>query len=444
MANRIATCPQSKQISGSKTLAGIVPLTTGPLPWKNVYNNTASQGYGLYSPDGLTGTWANGPASFNVGDFVLVQHPFSSLGAPAYVIYICVTAFTPAPLPQGARPPGYSGPLYWSPADNGSTEAINWQQWDLRSDAQGGASNYVVSLGGLPVGWQENNVNPSRTVWGMFGAIPTTLYLNLEYSTSISGSANGGLGIDGTYTHSWSVNRWTGTGTDNGGNDGNNAPAAARPYLFPAIPPNNTGWTPPNEPAANNAPPLLSISLAADGTSISFVFVIQFDGKGNAAWTVTQTAILSGVYTLAQVQTDALALLKGNQASSAAMFATMNWGQAATCTYNADGSINVAIGGMPNSGSSPTTCATQPTTTAAAGIGSVNQDLVANAYTFSTAQIDVCGQYCLRTFYCQRTPPAIQCQTGSVDGYHPITLAVPAYNATDGYVYSQIFPNCQC
>ncbi len=443
MPSRIATCPQSKQISGSKTLVGIVPMKNGPLQWKDVYNNTGSDGYTFLSQFGLAGAWAGESPSFATGDFVLVQHPFSNLSAPAYLIYICVGGFTPAQIPDGARPPGHTGPLYWSPANSASPEAVHWQQWNLCGGAQAGNGNYFVSLGGLAIGWQEVNVNAARTIWGIFGAVPQTLYLDLEYSTAISGSANGGLSIDGTYTHTWSVNRWTGGLLDNGGNDGNNAPAAARPYLFPAIPPNNTGWTP-NQTANNNPPPLLSISLAADGSGISFVFAIQFDGDGNALWTVTQTATLSSTYTLAQVQADALALLNGNQDSSAAMFASMNWGQAATCVYNGDGSVRVAIGGMSNSGPAPATCGANPTAIAAAGVGSVNQDLFANAYTFSAAQIDVCGQYCLRTFYCRRTPPTVQCQSGSVDGYNPIILSPPAYNADDSYAYSQIFPNCQC
>jgi hypothetical protein len=344
---------------------------------------------------------------------------------------------------RGSRPPGYTGPLYWSPMNFASPEAIHWQQWNLCGGAQAGNGNFFVGLGGLPNGWQESNVNASRTVWGTFGSLPPTAYLSLQYSTTIAGSQAAGLAIDGTYSHSWTVNRWTGAFTDNGGSDGSNAPAAAAPYIFPAVPPNNSGAIP-NQIATNNPAPLLSVSVAADGTSVSFVFALMFDNSGNATWTVIQTATLTNPYTMANVQTDALALLDGNQGTLSAMFDSMNWGQAASCVYNTDGSIQVTLSRLANAVTAPTTCVAFPTATGVGGVASVNQDFFSNAYSFSAAQADVCGQYCVRTFYCQRQAALVQCQNGSVDGFSPVTLMPPAFNASDGFVYSQLFPGSQC
>ena len=62
----------------------------------------------------------------------------------------------------------------------------------------------------------------------------------------------------------------------------------------------------------------------------------------------------------------------------------------------------------------------------------------------STALVDVCGPYCLRAYHCTAATPVVDCASGTVDGYAPVTIAVPSLPSGETHVWAYLFPNCQC
>ncbi len=194
---------------------------------------------------------------------------------------------------------------------------------------------------------------------------------------------------------------------------------------------------------------LLDWSFTA--TQLQFVFAaydytnglpLAYSGYGDIfpAATITQTITLSDEYDIGDNQSDAEALLTG------CSFDSLNWGQTGVVTYNADGSFQVTVeSNLGSTGSVNSTCSGTPAT-AADGYGHTQVSNDGWTWSFAKAQVDVCGQYCLRTFYCQRSPQVIDCISGSVDGYGPVTINPRAIDqaAGDSNVYTWLFVNCQC
>ena len=138
-----------------------------------------------------------------------------------------------------------------------------------------------------------------------------------------------------------------------------------------------------------------------------------------------------------------MAIIACGNLLDATSFSAFNWGQQASCGYNADGSVGVVVSSL-NSGtiSAPKDCAGD-LGAAASGFGhiSITDGMWIN---MSTALVDVCGQYCLKTYPCTGSPPAMTCVSGSVNGYDPVTIPAPALETGQTQAWTYLFPNCQC
>jgi hypothetical protein len=152
---------------------------------------------------------------------------------------------------------------------------------------------------------------------------------------------------------------------------------------------------------------------------------------------------VSNEYNLSDAQADTSNLLSG------ASFAALPWRTQAVCSYDASGSgaIDVAksaLGTTTSVANTNTTCSGSP---ANAALGYASNATSNGGWTFSmsTAQIDVCGPYCTRTYDCTASPPTVTCVNGAaVDGYAPVTLAVPAIPSGETSVSVHLFPGGQC
>jgi hypothetical protein len=307
------------------------------------------------------------------------------------------------------------------------------------------------------------------------GASGGVAYLNLTVTTEFDGwpcvnpsgynftedpfAENMGNLTDGSFTYSYAVNQYTGAVTTTNPGTAPNTYQSA--LLFPQVPP--TWWQFGDgvihagettlSPGDGGYPwsatrPLVSWNFTA--TELQFVWGAWMSGYdiGQAASTITQTLALGAEYDVGASQSQALALLTGTT------FAALNWNQKAACSYRADGSIAVVTSALSASGATDTTCSGSgsggamagPTATAAGGFAATAAS--ANGWNWSHAKalVDVCGQYCLRTFYCNRTPALVNCASGSVDGFAPVEIDPPAFNGLlgDQSVGTFLFTNCQC
>jgi hypothetical protein len=114
---------------------------------------------------------------------------------------------------------------------------------------------------------------------------------------------------------------------------------------------------------------------------------------------------------------------------SDAKLATMAWRTSLTGSYNADGSITYA-------GTSPESVLAKVTEAGAVGTP-IEWAVAVNDYPSgqSKAVVDVCGNYCTRTYQSGTSGPT-SCANGNVDGYAPFALGPPATNGETMAVYS--------
>jgi hypothetical protein len=146
---------------------------------------------------------------------------------------------------------------------------------------------------------------------------------------------------------------------------------------------------------------------------------------------VTQTIALSGAaYTLAEVAAQAAALM------NATPFNSIAWRTSWTNTYGPAGAVV----------STQNTTGTVATAITAAGaVGTaVNWGVAVNGSPFAPggtqcfmtqALVDVCGNYCTRT-YAEGTTGPIACANGNVNGYAPFTLSPPATPGQSAAIYA--------
>jgi hypothetical protein len=240
------------------------------------------------------------------------------------------------------------------------------------------------------------------------------------------------------------------------------APSAEQaPLLFPAVPyQRSVGYQPaghwagntyvldsvfiidPSPPAAY-LPSLVTWSFSS--ASVSFEFAAwSFDGDveysaelghfgalATAPGTITQTLTLGGAaYTLAMVASQAAAL------RDAISFDAMAWRTSWTNTYDNSGSVvstlNSAATIMDSVSESVAVGTPIPWAVAVNGCPFTGG---ATQYFSTKALVDVCGNYCLRT-YQEGTSGPTSCTNGNVDGYAPLTLAAPGTPGQSAAVYS--------
>jgi len=196
-------------------------------------------------------------------------------------------------------------------------------------------------------------------------------------------------------------------------------------------------------PPANYLPSLVTWSFSS--ASVSFKFAVwsfdadveysaalgHFGALATAPGTITQTLTLGGAaYTLATVASQAAAL------RDAISFDAMAWRTSRTNTWDATGAVvssqNFAATIMDSISESGAVGTPIPWAVAVNGCPFTAG---ATQYFSTKALVDVCGNYCART-YQEGTSGPTSCTNGNVDGYAPLTLAAPGTPGQSVAVYS--------
>ena len=204
-------------------------------------------------------------------------------------------------------------------------------------------------------------------------------------------------------------------------------------------------------PPANYLPSLVSWSFS--GTSVSFKFAAwsfdsdveysaalgHFGALATAPGTITQTLTLGGAaYTLATVASQAAAL------RDAISFDAIAWRTSWTNTWDNSGSVvstlNSAATIMDSISESGAVGTPIPWAVAVNGCPFIAGE---TQYFSTKALVDVCGNYCMRT-YQEGTSGPTSCTNGNVDGYAPLTLAAPGTPGQSAAVYSGAMLKAEC
>jgi hypothetical protein len=194
------------------------------------------------------------------------------------------------------------------------------------------------------------------------------------------------------------------------------------------------------------------VSLTASETSLVFVFgfwTCYFNVDTEQLFlgspsTATYTLELSDPYALSTSQTQALDLLAGTT------FAAMSPGTKATCSYNADGSISVVTTTLGVTASEGTTCSggeiSTPDLTASVCYAETAASANGWTWTYAKAQIEVEENYCIRTFYCNRSPAVVGCTSYTADTLTSVEMDPPSFSLGlgDEAVYSILYPGAAC
>jgi hypothetical protein len=431
-------CNVARQIVGSKLWIGYAQSFGFP-----GFKDNFSGWWG-----GGTGTWAGG-GNFAVGDLATREVPSqtsydSTITYPAYYyVYQCVAAVSgsttdPATDTAHFQPWNYDvtsgasagGPSGWPAALNIGTRQV----WTYSTDTSYFDLTVTTAFANCPsvpgTGWYDS-VHDTTWPWNDIGQ--PAFNLACEHVDS----ANSPFVYDWTFP-----SRYDGTTAALAGPGA--APDANQGLLlFPAIP---------LTPLMQNGPDALNqlfanrfdlprlVSLTASSTSISFEFGIWINDAigpgyipvGGAPATVTQTLTLGGAaYTLAEVAADAETLM------GATAFGSLAWGTSWTNTWNTGGAV-VSTQNLAVSVEDSITCACRIGTEIqwAAAVNGLFTSGVTSCYG-SKAQVNVCGNYCTRTYNC----PTVTCVSGSA-GSAPTTVEIDPPGAPGES--TGIYANCSC
>jgi hypothetical protein len=481
MSNRIASCPQAKQIVGQKNWMGWAQAFAFPgfkANWVNTWDypytgtdqagipvKTGSTGW-TYSCDG--GAISGSAPNFNAGDLVLLELP-GGYGQDSFtgntqtypkcwVVYKCIAGITGS-------------------ATDPAQDTAHFAQWDYNVIHNGD------NVPG-PSGW------PSGSGLGGTGrllasTLTDTAHLDITVSTELDNwplyslplfwntvnwpwqDPNAvGSAAAGTFTYDWSFpSRYDGT-TPTYTGPGTAPSTAQAKVVFPNVPTmQNIVVDPIHNLFAIGSPPSGQVGIYPYGPEIpgqpfsalvswsfsSAQLVFQF-----AAWTwlvspdvdseefpaqqcstpatVTQTITLGGAtYSLSQVSADATTLM------NATSFSDIAWNTSWTNTYSPSGAV-VSSRNFSSSVANVITasCAIGTPVQIKYGADVAGQAAGINGwpYTFSKALADVCGNYCLRTYNC----PTVTCVSGNVDGFAPVEIDPPGTAGQSKALYA----NCQC
>jgi len=438
-------CNVAKQIVGSKLWIGYAQKFNFP-----GFKDNFSGWYG-----GGTGTWANG-GNFGVGDLATREVESQSGGGityPAYYyVYICIAAV--------------SG----STADP-ATDTTHFQSWNYDVTGAG------ASPGG-PSGWPTALGIGARQVWT---SSTDTAYFELTVTTEFDNCPS--IGPDGyPYTDIYGDHLyygWNDTGQNAFTKACEHAGSANSPFVYAWTLPARYDGTAATFTGPSNAPdsdeslllfpalPLTPVmynggdtlqqlqtrgldlprlvSLTGSDTELTFVFAIwinDYIGPGytavyGAPATVTQRLQLGGsTYTLGEVAGDA-ATLRDSTAAGAATFSSIAWGTSWTNTWNAGGGV-VATQNFAFSVENAITCACKVGTEIAwaAAVNGLQTSGVTSCYC-SKAQVNVCGNYCTRTYNC----PTVTCVSGSA-GSTPTAVEIDAPGSPGES--TGVYANCSC
>ena len=481
-------CPRAKQIVGSKNWIG----WAGSLQFPGFRGNWVNT-YGVYG-EYTGGAWqetADGGAirppatewNFAVGDLVVqefrAEGPFTDYltglaqSYPKhYQVYICTAAIAGS----ASRPS--DDPSHFTPWDFRVFNVVSGTLHAAAGQPRGGPSGWPISMGQRMVGG-AGTVNSDTTTSAQLELTITTELDNFPlYPATISGlTAALGASDDtaaafadatvaeasasGTFAYDWTfANNYDGTAptyTPPG-----TAPSAEQARLvFPNVPyQRSVGYQPAGHwsgstyildsvfiidpsPPANYLPSLVTWSFSSASVSFKFAawsfdsdveysFALgHFGALATAPGTITQTLTLGGAaYTLATVASQAAGL------RDAISFDAIAWRTSWTNTWDATGAVvssqNFAATIMDSISESGAVGTPIPWAVAVNGCPFTAG---ATQYFSTKALVDVCGDYCART-YQEGTSGPTSCNNGNVDGYAPLTLAAPGTPGQSVAVYS--------
>jgi hypothetical protein len=486
-------CPRAKQIVGAKQWIGWAQAFAFPGfkgNWVNSYGESGEYTGGAWQATADGGA-ISPPATewnFAVGDLVVqefrAEGPFTdyltglSQSYPKYYqVYLCQAAITGS----ATRP------------SDDSTHFVAWdyQPFYVNAGGQliwgGGAGAYhdgTPDPGG-PSGWPAGAVAPRA----VFSSTTDTANLELTVTTEldnfplypatlsgliakIAGANDTAAAFNdpacpeasasGTFVYDWTfANNYDGT-------PATSTPPATTPstgqagLIFPNLPlRRSVGYAPSGHwdggayvldsvfvinpsPPATYLPGLVSWNCSSSSitfkfaawswaTSVEYSFDLDhFGDQATAPGTITQTLVLGGSsYSLSEVASQAATLM------AATPFASIAWGTSWTNTYNTSGGV-VSTQNLAASVATAITASCKVGTELkwAAAINGCPFVAGESGYFMTKALVDVCGNYCQRTYNC----PTVTCVNGNVDGYAPIEIDPPA---TAGQSVG-IYPGCQC
>jgi hypothetical protein len=441
-------------ISGSHAWSGFAGLNfAGFVDTFTMDPLDGSPGQGQFEASGSwssSGKWSAG--GFAVGDLVVVaigigtpggfnQTNFGNLSSVAtvYCPCKCIVALDNSGTPTNPM----TDSTHWTPWDFnvvGAAEASTPTDWSavIGIRSVGEDSSASAAFLNLTITDEFSNFPPIAPG----GSPPFTF--GGAYLSDIENAA------DATFTRTWTINQYTGNVSTS--STGGTPSSAQSDLMFPFVPTalgiamgsNNAG-----SQVTNKFSFLTAWAFSAN--SVSFTFAVWPNegwpgmpgsptpwGALPAASTITQTIAVSGEYDLSNAISDCAALLGGTS------FAAMSWRTKATCAYDAggSGSINVATSALASTANANTTCGGSP---ASAATGYASNSITGGVnISMSTALVDVCGPYCTRTYHCTAATPVVDCASGTVDGYAPVTIPTPAIPSGETAVQTYLFPNCQC
>jgi hypothetical protein len=444
-----------------------------------VVGGSGAWNFGTCAGGALTGS----VATFAVGDLVLREFPpigpltdyFTGIAQSYpcfYHVYICKAAVTGS-------------------TTDPATDSTHFYPWDfcvfyVNDSGQliwhggGGAYYDGAEPAGGPSGWPlemgSRAVFAVTTDTAQFDLTITTELDNFPlYPATLSGlSAKLGATNDtansladetvqeasasGTFTYDWTFpNRYDGT-------TATYTPPSPLPsteqghYIFPAVPLQKPIGFIPHYPGDGSVDSVLKIdasppavyyyslvSWSFSSTTISFEFAAwsyaddvefsieleHFGPLASAPGTITQTLTLGGTsYTLGDVAADAATLM------GATTFASIAWGTSWTNTWDHTGAL-VSTQNFAVTAADAITCACKVGTEVKWGAAVNGLFLSGVTYCYaSKALVDVCGNYCQRTYNC----PTVTCVSGNVDGFAPVEIDPPG---TPGQSIG-IYARCQC
>jgi len=486
MSNRFpCACPRARQIVGRKNWIGYAGGFAFPgfkanwvRTWQNnpplygYYYGAVTGGAWQFSADGgaITGSTAN----FAIGDLVLRENPpigpltdYLTGNVRNYPkfwnVYICTAAITGS-------------------ATDPDTDTAHFQPWTWLENTTGAPSN-----GAGPSGWPmgtlgrtlgayttdtthlEITVTTELDNFPLFPATMTGLIAKLgannDTANSFSNTSVQETAAAATFPCDWTFpnNYDATTATYTPPSSSPSSPQSL--LLFPSLPSQRVAGFAPTYNWSGGTPIMVSvfadaapawtegttpypglISWSFSATAIQFKFSAwswtsnvtyniglgYFGSLASAPATVTQTITLGGA---AYTQSDAIA--QAGALRDAITFDSIPWRTSWRNTYDTSG----AVVSTQNFASTIETAIEESGAVGAPVPWAVSVNgcpwEAGQTQFFSTkAQVDICGNYCIRTYACGTSGPTA-CANGNVDGYAPFTLAAPsapgqsqaAYNA---------------
>jgi len=481
MSNRFpCACPRAKQIVGQKSWLGFAGGFAFP-GFKANWLYTRYNESGAYDP--TSGEWTYSVAGAGAdGTFT-----YACTGAaPNFAVGDLVLREWPAAGPMTDYLTGltWSYPKYYwvficTAAITGSTQDPNldtahFQLWDFGNegsfnDTPGPSGWPDAAPGGRAVFAHTTDTAQleltATTVLNNFPLFPEELTGlvaligapdNSDTTQTWADPTVREASASGTFVYDWTfANRYD--GTQPAYTPPATGPSAEQSHLvFPNVPaPRVVGYGPgyTETPAyaltsilvIGGTQPAALVTWSASASSITFEFAawswnsdveyefmpFHWGALASAPATVTQTITLGGAsYSRSEVAADCSALIEATPWSSIA------WGTSCTATYDSGGDIVLT----------PNVAATVANSITESGaVGTPVKWAVAingcpfipgeTGYFLTAALVDVCGNYCTRTYAEATTGPA-SCVNGNINGYAPVELDPPATPGQSAAIYS--------